>query len=877
MFFKNDGAEGPGRAQIPALPLRDIVVFPHMVSQLFVGREKSIAALDEAMARDKEIFLVAQKNARTNDPGPDEIYEVGTVGTIVQLLRLADGTVKVLVEGRQRARAKRYLPSRNYFLVEVEPIFEEGSQGVEVEALIRSVQSTFEVYAKLNKKIQPEVVMSVQSIDDPSKLSDTIAANLPTIKLAERYELLSATNVKVRLERLYQLMQGEIEILQVEKKIRSRVKKQMERSQKEYYLNEQMQAIQKELGGERDEFKNEIVEIEEALKKKKELSAEALQKVEKELKKLRMMHPTSAEATVVRNYIDWIVSLPWGDRSDETFDLSVAEQILEEDHFGLEKCKERIVEYLAVQALTGQLKSPILCFVGPPGVGKTSIARSIARATGRKFVRLSLGGVRDEAEVRGHRRTYIGALPGKLIQSMKKAGTQNPVFLLDEIDKMSTDFRGDPASALLEVLDPEQNQAFNDHYLDLDYDLSEVMFITTANSLGGIPIPLRDRMEIIELSSYTEIEKLAIAKRYLVPKTKRDCGLDQVAVDVTDDALREVIRHYTREAGVRSLERQIASLMRKVALRVVKEHGREALRQVAPPAAEDRIETSGSEEPALERTTLPETTLPADKPTAIASMSYVIDRAELVALLGVQKYRDLRTDDQDLVGLTHGLSVSDFGGDILDCEVTVVAGKGKLVITGLLEKGMEESAQAALSYIRSRSAVLGLDADFYQAKDLHVHFPDFVRKDGPSAGVTMATSMASALTRIPVRHDIAMTGEITLRGRVMPIGGLKEKLIAAQRNRIRTVLIPRDNQKDLKDVPETVRAQLRIVLVEHMDEVLREALAVDDPARLFGDRVGQVVTYHDVPPEPAAAQVPSAAVPAPAVPTDPADSDRPAY
>jgi len=879
MFFKNDGAEGPGRAQIPALPLRDIVVFPHMVSQLFVGREKSIAALDEAMARDKEIFLVAQKNARTNDPGPDEIYEVGTVGTIVQLLRLADGTVKVLVEGRQRARAKRYLPSRNYFLVEVEPIFEDGAQGVEVEALIRSVQSTFEVYAKLNKKIQPEVVMSVQSIDDPSKLSDTIAANLPTIKLGERYELLSATNVKVRLERLYQLMQGEIEILQVEKKIRSRVKKQMERSQKEYYLNEQMQAIQKELGGERDEFKNEIVEIEEALKKKKELSAEALQKVEKELKKLRMMHPTSAEATVVRNYIDWIVSLPWGDRTEETFDLSLAEQILEEDHFGLEKCKERIVEYLAVQALTGQLKSPILCFVGPPGVGKTSIARSIARATGRKFVRLSLGGVRDEAEVRGHRRTYIGALPGKLIQSMKKAGTQNPVFLLDEIDKMSTDFRGDPASALLEVLDPEQNKAFNDHYLDLDYDLSEVMFITTANSLAGIPIPLRDRMEIIELSSYTEIEKLAIAKRYLVPKTKRDCGLDQVALDVTDDALREVIRHYTREAGVRSLERQIAALMRKVALRVVKEHGREGLRPAPAPAAAvssaapAAASSAGAEEPTVERATLPETNLPEAPPAVQAnpSISYVLDRPEVVTLLGVQKYRDLRTDDQDLVGLTHGLSVSDFGGDILDCEVTVVAGKGKLVITGLLEKGMEESAQAALSYIRSRSSVLGLDADFYQAKDLHVHFPDFVRKDGPSAGVTMATSMASALTRIAVRHDIAMTGEITLRGRVMPIGGLKEKLIAAQRNRIRTVLIPRDNQKDLKDVPESVRSQLRIVLVEHMDEVLREALAVDDPARLFGDRVGQVVTYHDVPPEPAAADLP-----APALPTDPSGSDRPA-
>src|SRR6478735_4085494 len=729
MFFKNDGAEGPGRAQIPALPLRDIVVFPHMVSQLFVGREKSIAALDEAMARDKEIFLVAQKNARTNDPGPDEIYEVGTVGTIVQLLRLADGTVKVLVEG--------------------EPIFEDGAQGVEVEALIRSVQSTFEVYAKLNKKIQPEVVMSVQSIDDPSKLSDTIAANLPTIKLGERYELLSATNVKVRLERLYQLMQGEIEILQVEKKIRSRVKKQMERSQKEYYLNEQMQAIQKELGGERDEFKNEIVEIEEALKKKKELSAEALQKVEKELKKLRMMHPTSAEATVVRNYIDWIVSLPWGDRTEETFDLSLAEQILEEDHFGLEKCKERIVEYLAVQALTGQLKSPILCFVGPPGVGKTSIARSIARATGRKFVRLSLGGVRDEAEVRGHRRTYIGALPGKIIQNLKKVGSNNPVFLLDEIDKMSTDFRGDPAAALLEVLDPEQNKTFNDHYLDLDYDLSDVMFITTANTLSGIPIPLQDRMEIIQLTSYTEFEKLNIAQKYLIPRQKKECGLEDVPVEFTENAVRTVIHHYTREAGVRSLERELAAVCRKVALKVVKE------------GKDQKLEIRG-----------------ADVPT----------------YLGVPKFRLGKKEELDAIGLTHGLSVSDHGGDILDCEVSVVAGKGKLVITGLLEKGMEESAQAAMSYIRSRSTILKLDPDFYQKVDVHVHFPDFVRKDGPSAGVTMATSIASALTRVPVRNEVAMTGEITLRGRVMPIGGLKEKILAAHRNGITTVLVPKENR-----------------------------------------------------------------------------------
>src|SRR6187431_1881849 len=572
MFFKNDGNGTPGgRKVVPALPLRDIIVFPHMVSQLFVGRERSIAALDEAMAQSKEIFLAAQRSAKTNDPTPDDIYAVGTLGTIVQLLRLADGTVKVLVEGRQRARVRRYLESPDFFQVELEEIVEAIPADVEVEALIRSVQSTFEVYVKLNKKVQPEVLMSVQSIEDAAKLGDTIAANLPTIKLADRQGLLEMEEAKKRLERLYELMQAEIEILQVEKKIRSRVKKQMEKTQKEYYLNEQMQAIQKELGGgERDEFKSEIQEIEEKLKTKK-LSEEAQGKVKKELKKLKMMHPTSAEATVVRNYVDWILTLPWSDKTEERFDITEAEKILDEDHYGLKKPKERIVEYLAVQALTKSLKGPILCFVGPPGVGKTSIARSIARATGRKFVRLSLGGVRDEAEIRGHRRTYIGALPGKIIQNLKKVGSNNPIFLLDEIDKMSTDFRGDPASALLEVLDPEQNATFNDHYLDIDYDLSDVMFITTANTLSGIPMPLRDRMEIIELSSYTEIEKLSIAKSYLLPRGKKECGLETVPLEVTDGALRELITHYTREAGVRSLERELAAVCRKVALKVVKE------------------------------------------------------------------------------------------------------------------------------------------------------------------------------------------------------------------------------------------------------------------------------------------------------------------
>ena len=792
MFFKNENDKAsPARKALPALPLRDIIVFPHMVSQLFVGREKSIAALDDAMRRDKEIFLAAQKNAKTNDPTPEDIYQVGTIGAVIQLLRLADGTVKVLVEGRQRARIRRFAETAEFFLVDVEEVPETIDDDVEVEALIRSVQSTFEVYVKLNKKVQPEVLMSVQSIDDPSKLSDTIAANLPTIKLADRQGLLEMTDAKKRLERLYELMQAEIEILQVEKKIRSRVKKQMEKTQKEYYLNEQMQAIQKELGGgERDEFKSEIAEIEETLKQKR-MSEEAQGKVKKELKKLKMMHPTSAEATVVRNYIDWIVALPWYDKTEERFDISEAEQILDEDHYGLKKPKERIVEYLAVQALTKKLKGPILCFVGPPGVGKTSIAKSIARATGRKFIRVSLGGVRDEAEIRGHRRTYIGALPGKIVQNLKKVASNNPVFLLDEVDKMSTDFRGDPAAALLEVLDPEQNHQFNDHYLDLDYDLSDVMFITTANTLSGIPIPLQDRMEIIELSSYTEFEKLNIAQKYLIPRQQKECGLEEVDFTITENAVRTVIHHYTKEAGVRNLERELSSLCRKGALQVVKE------------GKDQAIEIKGNDIPKY---------------------------------LGVPKFRLGKKEDVDHIGLTHGLSVSDHGGDILDCEVTVIPGKGKLVITGLLEKGMEESAQAAMSYIRSRAGVLQLDTDFYQKIDVHVHFPDFVRKDGPSAGVTMATSIASALTRIQVRNNVAMTGEITLRGRVMPIGGLKEKLLAAHRGNIDTVVVPKENRKDLREIPRRVLRAMRIILVDHMDDVLRHALVLDDPDRLFGDR-----------------------------------------
>jgi ATP-dependent Lon protease len=802
MFFKNDNERGKGtpeRGIAPLLPLRDIIVFPHMVSQLFVGRERSIAALDEAMNRGKEIFLSAQRNAKTNDPTPEDIFAIGSVGMIMQLLRLPDGTVKVLIEGKRRAKIRRYLTSDAFFLVEYDEISEVATASVEVEALMRSVQSTFELYVKLNKKIQPEVLMSVQAIDDAARLADTIVANLPTIKLADRQALLESDDAKKRLERLIELMQAEVEILQVEKKIRSRVKKQMEKTQKEYYLNEQMQAIQKELGGgERDEFKNEIQEVEEQLKTKR-MSKEATAKVKKELKKLKMMHPTSAEATVVRNYIDWILELPWYDKSEERHDLVEAEKILEEDHYGLKKIKERILEYLAVQALTKKLKGPVLCFVGPPGVGKTSLAKSIARATGRKFVRLSLGGVRDEAEIRGHRRTYIGALPGKLIQSLKKAGTNNPVFLLDEIDKMSTDFRGDPASALLEVLDPEQNHAFGDHYLDLDYDLSDVMFITTANTLSGIPVPLQDRMEIIQLSGYTEFEKLNIAVKYLVPRQRKDCGLDEVPLTFTEGAIRTIIHHYTKESGVRALEREIASVCRKVARKVVAE-GKE-------------------------------------KPIEIVAKG-------VPRYLGVPRFRLGRRSERDEIGLVNGLAVTSVGGDLLPAEAAVVPGKGKLVITGLLEKGMEESGQAAMSYVRGRLDKLGLEKDFYQKVDVHVHFPDFVPKDGPSAGVTMVTALVSALMKVPVRRDLAMTGEITLRGRVMPIGGLKEKLLAAHRGGISTVILPKENRKDLRDVPRRVLKALRLVLVDQVDDVLREALVLPDATAVFGPAKG-VIEYRD--------------------------------
>jgi ATP-dependent Lon protease len=756
-----------------------------MVVPLFVGREKSISALEEAMGKGgyKEIFLSAQRKAKTNEPVPDDIFTVGTIGTIIQLLRLPDGTVKVLVEGKRRAAIRRFTQTEGFFTVEIEELVDVTEKSVELDALMREVHATFESYVKLNKRIAPEILISVQTIEDPGQLADTMVGQLQ-LKLADKQAILEMDAPSKRLSRLYELMKAEIEILQVERKIRTRVKKQMEKTQKEYYLNEQMQAIQKELG-DRDEFKNELTEMEERAKQKN-LSREAQLKVKKELKKLRMMAPMSAEAAVVRNYVDWVLALPWGEKTEEKLDVVEAERILDQDHYGLKKVKERILEYLAVQALVKKLKGPILCLVGPPGVGKTSLARSIAHATGRTFVRLSLGGVRDEAEIRGHRRTYIGALPGKIIQSLKKAGSQNPVFLLDEVDKMSTDFRGDPSAALLEVLDPEQNSTFNDHYLDLDYDLSDVMFITTANYLHGIPIPLQDRMEIIQLPGYTEFEKVSIAEKYLIPKQKHDNGIDAVNLDFPEDVVRDVIHHYTKEAGVRNLEREIATVCRKLA--------RDYVAKKLP------IGASGAPDVRITPKRLPR-------------------------YLGPHRFRYGRQEGADEIGLVNGLAVTMYGGDLLATEVSIVAGKGKLVLTGKLGDVMQESAQAAISYVRSRAPSLGLERDFYNRADIHVHLPEgAIPKDGPSAGITMCTGLVSALLRVPVRRDVAMTGEITLRGRVLAIGGLKEKILAAHRSGITTVIMPKENAKDLRDIPKRVLKTLRVVPVEHMDEVLRIAL-----------------------------------------------------
>jgi ATP-dependent Lon protease len=811
MFFRNDDKKDPAAKTrvVPLLPLRDIIVFPHMVVPLFVGREKSINALEEAMSHDKEILLAAQKKAKTNEPSPDDIFAMGTLGTIIQLLRLPDGTVKVLVEGKKRAHIRKYVPYEHFFQVECEEVVETVDRTVELEALVRSVHAVFEGYVKLNKRIPPEMLMSVATIDDPARLADTIVAHL-SLKLNDKQAILETESPAKRLEKLYELMQGEIEILQVEKKIRTRVKKQMEKTQKEYYLNEQMQAIQKELG-ERDEFKNEIQELEEKIKNKK-MSKEATLRVKKELKKLKMMSPMSAEATVVRNYIDWIISLPWYETTKDKIDITEAEKVLNEDHYGLRKIKERILEYLAVQSLVEKSKGPILCFVGPPGVGKTSLGRSIARATGRRFVRLSLGGVRDEAEIRGHRRTYIGALPGKIIQSLKKAGSSNPVFLLDEVDKMSTDFRGDPSSALLEVLDPEQNYTFNDHYLDLDYDLSKVMFICTANTLHGIPAPLQDRLEIIRLAGYTELEKASIARRYLVPKKREENGLADVDLTIKNSAIKGIIHYYTRESGVRSLERELSKICRKVARDVIR---------------------NGKEQPR------------------------VIDGKNLSKYLGIRRFSYGQGEKEDQIGLVTGLAWTELGGELLVTEAAVMPGKGKLIITGKLGEVMQESAQAALSYVRSRADRFGIDRKMFENYDLHIHVPEgAIPKDGPSAGITMATTMVSALTRIPVLKDLAMTGEITLRGRVLPIGGLKEKAMAAHRGGMKTILIPKENKKDVREIPKRVRDAMRIVPVEHMDEVLREALLLEHPETFFKGP-DQMVPSHDEKKEPSPAPAPA--------------------
>jgi ATP-dependent Lon protease len=790
-FFKGDdekdaGATPPAKSGlIPLLPLREIVVFPHMVVPLFVGREKSVRALERAMAGDRTLLLAAQKDAKSDDPGREEIHEFGTLGSIVQLVRLPDGTVKVLVEGKKRARVREWGEGDDFLAVRVEQLEETEETSIETEALMRSVNAAFESYVKLNKKVPPEMVTTVASVTEPSRLADIVVAHL-NLSFEEKQRILEMTSARTRLEEIYALIQGEIDVLQVEGRIRSRVKKQMERSQKEYYLNEQMRAIQKELG-ERDEFKNEVQELEEKLAEHS-LPDHAEERCKKEIRKLKMMSPMSAEATVVRNYIDWILSLPWEKYKDEKTDVKEAERILDGDHFGLEKPKERVLEYLAVRALVGSMKGPILCLVGPPGVGKTSLGRSIARATDRDFVRVSLGGVRDEAEIRGHRRTYIGALPGKIIQGLKKAGTGNPVFLLDEVDKMSTDFRGDPSSALLEVLDPEQNKTFDDHYLDLEYDLSKILFITTANTLSTIPRPLQDRMEIIHLPGYIEEEKLEIAKRFLVTKQLKEHGLEGRAIEFTEAGLYEIIRRFTKEAGVRSLEREIGSICRKLAREVV---------------------------------------------SSDAPIHATIGPKQVRKYLGVPKHRFGKREDHDQVGIATGLAFTEVGGELLTIEALVTSGRGRIQVSGSLGDIMKESAQAALSYVRRRAKQLGLTRDFYQKVDLHVHVPEGgVPKDGPSAGITMATALISALTGMAVRSNIAMTGEITLRGRVLPIGGLKEKLIAAVRGGIETVLIPKENERDLKEISVKVKRRLKIVLVENMDEVLRHALKLEKHASL---------------------------------------------
>jgi ATP-dependent Lon protease len=759
----------------PLLPLRDIVVFPHMIVPLFVGREKSISALEEVMGSEKQILLATQIDAGEDDPEPKGIYDIGTIANVLQLLKLPDGTVKVLVEGKSRAEITSYTKTDDHFEVTADELAEPEDDLVEIEALSRSVVSEFENYVKLNKKISPEVVSATGQIDDFSKLADTVASHL-AIKILEKQDMLITISVKERLEKCLGFMEGEISVLQVEKRIRSRVKRQMEKTQREYYLNEQMKAIQKELG-EGEEGRDELSELEERVEKTK-LSKEGREKADAEVKKLRQMSPMSAEATVVRNYLDWLLGLPWGKSSRAKVDLNKAEAILDNDHFGLDKVKERIIEYLAVQTRTSKIKGPILCLVGPPGVGKTSLAKSIAKATGREYVRMALGGVRDESEIRGHRRTYIGSMPGKIVQSMKKAKKNNPLFLLDEIDKMGMDFRGDPSSALLEVLDPEQNSTFMDHYLEVEYDLSKTMFVTTSNTLN-IPGPLMDRMEIIRIAGYTEDEKVEIAKRHLLPKAIKDHALDEKEFSLTDEALLEIVRAYTREAGVRSLERELSKLTRKSVTEILK--------------------------------------------TKVEKVEVSIDN--LSDYLGVPRFRHGEAEGEDQVGVVTGLAWTEVGGELLTIEGVMLPGKGTMTVTGNLKDVMKESISAAASYVKSRAVDFGIKPPVFEKRDIHVHVPEGATpKDGPSAGIAMATAIVSIMTGIPVRKDIAMTGEVTLRGRVLPIGGLKEKLLAALRGGVKTVLIPEENAKDLADIPDNVKNEMDIIPVSRMGEVIKHAL-----------------------------------------------------
>ena len=788
MFKKNslDSAPTQARKQVPLLPLRDIVVFPGMVVPLFVGREKSVDALKFALSQEKEIFLATQKNAKVDEPNLRDIYACGTLASVLQLLKMPDGTVKTLVEAKSRAKITNYLPETGFFMVEVERIQEHYEPSARVEALIRSIQSSFESYAKVNEKVGEDLAEAVATVSDPFQLTYTVAGHLSS-KAKEKQALLEMEDPESMLETLYKTLIAEIDILKLEENLRERVKKQMEKTQKNYYLNEQMRAIQKEMGAQ-DDFASELKDLEKKIKNKN-LPKDAAAKVRHEFKKLKMMTPMSAEATVVRNYIDWILSLPWLTKTKDKLNIDEAEAILEEDHYGLSKPKERILEYLAVQNLTKKIKGPILCFVGPPGVGKTSLAKSVARALGRNFIRVSLGGVRDEAEIRGHRRTYIGAMPGKIIQYLKRAKSNNPVFCLDEVDKMSTDFRGDPSAALLEVLDPEQNYAFNDHYLDLDYNLSEVLFITTANDLIGIPAALQDRMEVIRLPGYTELEKLHIAKRFLIKKQTKQNGLSDENITFSDQAILGITRHYTKEAGVRNLEREIAAVCRKVAKEVARK----------------------------------------GKSTRVRITANSIHR-----YLGVEKFDFGKTEEQDQIGLATGLAWTSVGGELLQIEATVMPGKGNLDLTGTLGDVMKESAKAALSYVRSRGRRLGLPDDFYENVDIHVHVPEGATpKDGPSAGITVATAIASALLRKPIRKNLAMTGEITLRGRILSIGGLKEKIIAAHRAGIERVLIPKENMKDIEEIPQKVLKKVELIPVDHMDAVLKEAFILVEGEELF--------------------------------------------